>query len=334
MSETFDRWADRMLEGARLPSEVVRFALRRHLDVGVRRAAEHRFRGYSDVDLREGVPALVALLLEETGVTPVEPGWEYAPGKGPWPAKRKGHVDRSDVIRQPLRGARHDLTGAEKRALHVRAGGCDSDWRGPNGWEFQRVDGPGGPATPALTACELLARTQDSRAAPALVAVLAGAKVASSVRRAAGRALLGLEAPCLVDAAPACIAIVDDDRDGEACLRVRWAAVRLLGRIGSPAADPAVPALVKFLFEDGGLVLPPLAALALGGIGTVEARGALERMGFEIARGATVPERRRSVDLELIQRAVAAALDRDEALEVRDLEDEDFEGWDRRRKWW
>jgi HEAT repeat protein len=233
-----------------------------------------------------------------------------------------------------LRGARHDLTEAEKRALHRRAGGCDSDWRGPNGWEFQRVDGPGGPATPALTACELLVRAQDSRAAPALVAVLAGAKVASSVRRAAGRALLGLQARWLVDAAPACIAIVDDDRDGEACLRVRWAAVRLLGRIGSPAADPAVPALVKFLFENGGLVLPPLAALALGGIGTAEAREALDRMALEMAPGTAAPERRRSADLELIQQAVAAALGKGETPDVRDLEDADFAGCDMRGAQW
>lgn len=332
MSDTFDRWADRMLEGARLPSEVVRFALRRHLDVGVRRATEHRFRGYSDVELREGVPALVELLLLEAGVSLVEPGWEYAPGEGPWPTKRKRRADRSDVVRQPLRGARHDLTDAEARALYVRGGGCGSQWHGGDAWDFRCAGGWGGPATPALTACELLARAQDSRAAPALVAVLAGAKVASSVRRAAGRALLGLEAPCLVDAAPACIAIVDDDRYGESCLRVRWAAVRLLGRIGSPAADPAVPALVRFLFEDGGLVLPPLAALALGGIGTVDARGALERMHLEMDRCAAVPECRRSADLELIQRAVAAALGKGEAPEVRDLEDGDFEGCDMRRK--
>lgn len=332
MSETFDRWADRMLEGARLPSEVVRFALRRHLDVGVRRAAEHRFRGYSDVELREGVPALVELLLEETGVTPVEPGWEYGPGEGPWPAKRKPDADRSDLIRQPLRGARHDLTDAEARAVYVRAGGCGSQWHGGDAWDFRCASGLGGPATPALTACEHLARAQDSRAAPALVAVLAGAEVASSVRRAAGRALLGLEAPWLVDAAPACIAIVDDGRDGESCLRVRWAAVRLLGQIGSPAADPAVPALVKFLFEDGGLVLPPLAALALGGIGTAEAREALERMERPPASRGATGKRRDSVDFDLIRRAVAAALGRGETPEVRDLEDEDFLGGDRRRR--
>lgn len=337
MSDVFDNWADRILDGARLPSEVVRRALYRHLDDNVRRAAEHRFRQYSDVELREGVPALLALLAEETGVAPAEPDASPRAAATPWPAEEPRHKgDDNRPPSQPLRAARYELSRADTRAAYNRAGGSGTGQYSTAEFDFGMAEGSGGPATPALTACELLARTGDPRAAPLLAAVFANPGVNMSVRRAAGRALLVFEAPWILDAAPTCVAMITTRLKCPSGLRVQWQAVRLLGKIGSPLADPAVPALTKILFESDALVLPPLAALALGGIGTPEARAALERLDREFVPGVDCWDKRDSADRGLIRRATSAALGLGPTPDVQDLDDDSFRGCDmrrRRREW-
>lgn len=334
MSDVFDNWADRMLDGARLPSAVVRRALYRHLDDNVRRAAEHRFRQCSDVELREGVPALLALLAGETGV---EPGVSPLADANPWPAEKpRRNDDENAPPSQPLRAARYDLTRANVHAAYERAGGTRTGLSSNAEFNFSLAEGAGGPATPALTACELLARTGDPRAVPLLVAVFASPEVCLSVRRAAGRTLLAFEIPWILDAAPGCVAMIATRLKYPDGLRIQWQAVRLLGKIGSPLADPAVPDLVRILFESDALVLPPLAALALGGIGTPEARAALERLDREFVPGAECWDKRESADRGLIRRATRAALGLEPTPEVPDLDDDDFRGCDlrrRRREW-
>jgi hypothetical protein len=327
-SEVFDNWADRMLDGARMPSEVVRCALRRHLDEGVRRAAEHRFRNIRDIELREGVPALIELLRDETGVCPVEPDWHYPDGAGPWSAHPGTRPDSG----RPLRPARHDLTSDEIHATFTRAGG---DTIGPSFrriWAFRCADGDGGPATPALSACRLLASATDMRAVPLLVAVFAAPEIRWTVRREAGRALGVFTPPWLDDATPACLAMIATPSGCSHDLRVLWQAIRLIGKIGMPLAEPAVPALVEMLESSRALVLPPLAALALGDIGTPAARLALERVEREFVPGSASWRKRDSVDHGLIRRAVRAGLGLEAVPEIPGPDDGEFRGFMWRRR--
>ena len=285
-TDVFEGWADRLLDGAREPSAVVRFALPRLQDEGVRRAAGYRCRQFTDTQLREAVPALLDLLAEETGVAPVAPGWRYRDGEGPWPRPASG--DRA----------------------------------------------PDRPCGSALAACALLGRARDPRAAPLLVAVFARPEVPWEVRRDAGRALAAGGAPWLFDAAPACLAMAGTPTASPHDLRVLWQALRLLAAIGSPLGEPAVPALARMLHESRAMVLPPLAALALGAIGTPAARAALERIDREFTPGSAWWRQRDDVDRELLRRAACAGLGLAAVPEVADLDEASFLGCERRRHGW
>jgi HEAT repeat protein len=323
--ELFEKWADEVLQGARLPSTVVHCALLRANVPVVPQAAKYRLDQFTLAQMREAVPMLIMILKDETGLRECEPGWQYDDSSiGPWseePSRTFCDPSVLGILSAPrlLYPARYDLTLDEGREALRRSGA-----KNPNDphvlMDYVAGGSANGAGGPAAGACRHLGRIGDPRAVPMLAAVFASPDIRWEVRREAGRGLNAIDSREVDLAAPTCLAMArSHNRDGHS-LRLQWQAVRLLRKIGSPLGIPVIADLVRMLETSRAWILPPLAALALGGIGTPEARESLERIIRELVPGSPLWEERDSTDRPLILAAARAGLGLGAVPEVPDPE--------------